>query len=71
MVALSYQVWVSIISIAASVLGGLAGGYLGVRIAIARLEERSLAQDASIRHLMDRIERLENWQFGNKLAGHG
>lgn len=57
--ALSAQLILAVFTIGGSVFGA----YLGVRVAVARLEERSLATDATLRHLLDRIERLEGIYF--------
>lgn len=48
---------------ACSILGSIGGAYLGVKVAVARTEEQIKALANSIRHLEDRVERLEAPHF--------
>lgn len=55
----SFQVVLS----ALTVLGSLLGAFWGVRVSIARIEEKQRGQEFQLLKLIERVERLEQPHF--------
>lgn len=53
----------AVLNLLVSLFGGASGAFVGLRVAIARIEERNKAQDEKLSDHGERLKRLESVYF--------